>query len=119
MLNQLGTIITTKLFGIKVGIDEYGNTYYNSKNSDRRWVMYFKNNDASSVPAEWQSWLTKTTNILPKVEDSKYAWQLEHKANDTGSTSLINNKTIKNNQKNAAYSAWTPQNKKGEKINEK
>ena len=114
MLSKIGTLISTNLFGINVGKDKYGNIYYNSKNDKKRWVMYFKNNDASSVPPEWQSWLTKTTNDLPKDDIPKYDWQLEHEENQTGDTNLLDKK-INNNilKKNTAYSAWTPENKEG------
>ena len=111
MLNKLGTLISTSLFGIKIGEDKYGNIYYNSKNNKKRWVIYFKNNDASSVPPEWQSWLTKTTNDIPKTYNPKYDWQLEHEPNKTGNINLLNKKVINN----TLYTAWTPNNKKKEK----
>ena len=64
MLNNLGTIISTFLFGKRIGEDNFGNIYYLNKNN-KRWVLYYKNNDASSVPPEWQAWLTFTVNDLP------------------------------------------------------
>ena len=48
--------------GEKVGIDSLGNTYYVDKRSkgtrtERRWVVFKGESEASSVPPEWHGWL--------------------------------------------------------------
>ncbi len=109
MFSKLGTLINTALIGKKVGNDKYKNTYYYSQNENKRWVIYYKNNDASSVPPEWQAWLTKTINNIPASDKLKYNWQIDHSPNTTGN---INN--LKDTNKvDKLYNAWDPTNKKG------
>ena len=65
-----GATIGTSLFsarnGVKVGSDEEGNIYYQSKKGDRRWVMYHGANDSSRVPPEWHGWLHHTHEGAPE-----------------------------------------------------
>ena len=85
------------------------NIYYYSQNENKRWVIYYKNNDASSVSPEWQAWLTKTINNIPASDKLKYNWQIDHSPNTTGN---INN--LKDTNKvDKLYNAWDPTNKKG------
>ena len=111
MINNLGTFLSTKLFGKKIGIDSFNNFYYISKNkkNNKRWVIYHKNNDASSVPPEWQAWLTNTTKEIPNKKNVlRHNWQIAHEPNLTGLNNLYNksNQPIKKQIK--AYSKWTP-----------
>ena len=39
-----------------VGMDNFGNKYYQSK-SDKRWVIYNGEIDASKIPNEWYLWM--------------------------------------------------------------
>jgi NADH:ubiquinone oxidoreductase subunit len=54
---SLTTLLWTKLKGVKVGSDQYGNLYYRAKKGDRRWVIYNGSNDASRIPPEWYAWI--------------------------------------------------------------
>ena len=112
MFSKLGTLLSTFLVGTKVGNDKYGNNYYSLRNGKNRWVIYYKNNDASSVPPEWQAWLTRTNNNIPKSDKLKYNWQIEHTPNATGSIKAIKG----NNKVQKIYNAWNPKNSKGTKI---
>ena len=88
---SFGTILYTWLCGNFVGKDEYGNKYYcNSKNFEsylaKRWVLYYKEVEASKVPAHWHAWLHKTINEPPINYKHKYKWQKNHQSNLTGTT---------------------------------
>ena len=112
MFNNIGTIINTLLFGKKTGEDGFGNIYYINKNN-KRWVVYSKNNDASSIPPEWQAWLTYTLNDTPNQNDKKNKWQIKHQPNNTGINYIINKSSNKNDNEKPLYSSWLP--KKREK----
>jgi len=106
MLSNLGTLIITIFFGNKVGQDEFNNKYYYSKNNTKRWVIYFKQNDASSVPPEWQAWLTQTKNKPPSNTNKKHDWLISHKQNTVKN---INNNYANNDQlSNLIYKPWKP-----------
>jgi NADH:ubiquinone oxidoreductase subunit len=51
--------------GRQVGEDKLGNLYMQSKQADRRWVMYAGSNDVSRVPPEWYAWLTRQIEDVP------------------------------------------------------
>jgi len=108
MFSNLGTLINTIIFGKKVGQDEFKNKYYNSKNNKKRWVIYFKKNDASSVPPEWQAWLTQTVDTPPSNTTKKHDWLIPHKPNVAENLN-INDKYANNNQSNhLIYKPWKP-----------
>ena len=107
MLNHLGTIINTLLFGKKTGEDNFGNTYYLNKNN-KRWVLYYKNNDASSVPPEWQAWLTYTINDAPKNNKKKKKWQIKHEPNNTGLNYILNKNNKEEKTEISSYNSWAP-----------
>jgi NADH:ubiquinone oxidoreductase subunit len=110
MFNNLGTQINTFLFGKKIGEDEFGNIYYINKNN-KRWVVYYEQNDASSVSPEWQAWLTYTVNNIPKINEYKNKWQVKHQPNTTG-INYIYNKSIKDKKsEKLSYNSWSPNKK--------
>ena len=79
-----GTRIKTILFGKLVGIDNYGNKYFESKNG-KRWVIYSNEVDATNIPIEWYSWMHFMKNRIEKSHElSKYEWQKPHKPNLSG-----------------------------------
>ena len=86
----IGTILKTWFNGEFVGIDIFLNRYYCSKKADssgrkRRWVLYKGKNEASSVPAEWHSWLHHTTDApLSESAAQSHSWQKEHQPNPSG-----------------------------------
>jgi NADH:ubiquinone oxidoreductase subunit len=60
-----GTALFSWRHGQKVGEDELGNVYLQTKKGDRRWVMYKGSNDVSRIPPEWYSWLTRQIDDVP------------------------------------------------------
>ena len=45
----IGTFLYTKFFGVFVGGDEYGNTYFTTTDGKKRWVNYKGDCNASSM----------------------------------------------------------------------
>ena len=103
-----GTFLYTLFFGKFVGIDEFGNKYYqNSK--DKRWVIYKHYTEASQIPPEWHSWIHFLTRNIPEGEFKKFSWQKKHQENLTGTENAykpegsLTSKTRKNLKK---YETW-------------
>jgi NADH:ubiquinone oxidoreductase subunit len=81
----LGTLWTTWLTGAPVGTDQYGNRYYQSKQGNRRWVIYNGLVEATRVPADWHGWLHHTFADPPSTAPFKtMVWEKEHRPNLTG-----------------------------------
>ena len=86
------TILNAWLNGELVGCDIFSNRYYRSKRAklsgrERRWVLYKGKTEASSVPAEWHSWLHHTTDTPLSVDAVQLCfWQKEHQPNPSGTT---------------------------------
>ena len=89
------TRIITFLSGQYVGMDELGNKYYQDRSGAnnatashrrRRWVVYKnKNDEASTVPPLYHSWLHYTSDDLPNdASIKKYSWMKDHQPNLTG-----------------------------------
>ena len=64
----LGTQIYTWRKGQRVGEDPEGNTYYRTKDDERRWVVYKGNIEASRISPQWHGWLHHTFEN-PPTED--------------------------------------------------
>lgn len=82
--------LNIKLRSKRVGKDEFGNCYYESRKTrntgrPRRYVIYKGTPEASKVPADWHGWLHYTeTELPPEGGYPKQAWQLPHQPNLTG-----------------------------------
>ncbi len=67
----IGTLFTVGKRGQQVGTDEFGNRYYESRDTvsydgrKRRWVIYDGYAEATKVPPEWQGWLRYTYDGTP------------------------------------------------------
>jgi len=89
-VSQLGTILFTRLTGVRVGEDESGNHYYRSRVTNRngdekRWVIYAAEPEASLVPPTWYGWLHHTCDQpLPSDPENRYGWQKPHQPNLSG-----------------------------------
>jgi len=80
-----GTLVTTWYSGQKVGDDNFGNRYYETKDGKRRWVIYAGTVEASRVPPEWHGWLHHTFAKPPTLEPLKtQTWEVPHEPNLTG-----------------------------------
>ena len=98
MLNTLLRAVTwwnsqtlnTQLFtwrkGVRVGQDEQGNAYYQTRDGARRWVIFNGEAEASRVSPDWHGWLHHTWDQPPTVKPLTHkAWESPHQENLTGS----------------------------------
>lgn len=115
----LGTLLDSARNGKRVGKDALGNTYHQGKvgitGHPRRWVLYNGANDASRVPPEWHGWLHNSIDLPPDQSlPAPRRWELEAKANLTGTTQAYRPAgALESGGKRAAstgdYEAWTPE----------
>ena len=84
--NSIGTVLYSLLNGQKVGKDNQGNKFYiHKKNKKKRWVLYKKQIDPTSLEVEWQIWLTETDKDKEIIINKpSFKWQKNKKANLTG-----------------------------------
>ncbi|MDP4033612.1 MAG: NADH:ubiquinone oxidoreductase subunit NDUFA12 [Pseudorhodobacter sp.] len=81
----LGTQIYTWRNGTKVGEDDQGNIYYQTKGGKRRWVIFNGECEASRVSPDWHGWLHFTWDEPPSVAPLAHkAWEKPHQENLTG-----------------------------------
>lgn len=119
---NIGTKLYTLLFGVKVGNDEFGNIYYQTRNTQRsvgrynktrRWVIFNGKAEPSKVPAEWHGWLHFSFDDVPEVKVKKYNWQKNFTPNLTGTDLRYlpaghSEKSGKRDRATGDYSAWKP-----------
>tara|TARA_B100001094_G_C17501017_1_gene471045 strand:- start:46 stop:411 length:366 start_codon:yes stop_codon:yes gene_type:complete len=104
--DTFGTRLKTIFFGKYVGVDSFGNKYYESKNG-KRWVIYSSEIDATKIPVEWYSWIHFTPNRIEKNHDlEKYTWQKPHQPNKTGTEEAYYPNKEKNNVIEKKYKSW-------------
>lgn len=83
----LGTQIFTWRNGTKVGEDDQGNIYYQTKGGKRRWVIFNGECEASRVSPDWHGWLHFTWDEPPSVAPLAHkAWEKPHQENLTGTS---------------------------------
>ena len=101
----IGTKLQTIFFGKLVGEDDFGNKYYKNK-SNKRWVIYNGEVDASKIPNEWYSWIHFINNNIQNTHNfNKYDWQKPHQSNKTGSEKSYH--PNRNNDKvTKKYTSW-------------
>jgi len=110
----IGTFLYTRLKGQLVGRDSQGNTYYQTKDGQRRWVIYSGTVEASRVSAEWHGWLHKTTDQPPTVAPPQTKpWEKPHQANLSGTRGAYRPpgsiaKGGKRPHATGDYEAWKP-----------
>lgn len=81
----LGTQLFTRRHGVKVGEDDFGNIYYQTRDGKRRWVIYVAETEASQIGPEWHGWLHHTWDEPPtKAPLPRKAWETPHQPNLTG-----------------------------------
>lgn len=82
----LNTRFFTWRNGVKMGEDDQGNIYYQSKDGKKRWVIFNGEMEASRVPPDWHGWLHHTWNETPdKAPLVHKAWEKPHLENLSGS----------------------------------
>lgn len=118
-----GTNRWTRLYGEKVGTDEFGNTYYRTRGGaidpmlgfERRWVVYAGEAEASAIPPGWHGWMHHKTDTPPPAEGYvARPWELPHKLNLTGTPRAyrpqgsILNEDPQRPPATGDYQPWTP-----------
>ena len=104
--------ITIKISSKKVGVDEFGNQYFEAKksynNRKKRSVIYKGIAEPSKIPAEWHGWMHYSRDEVPKATH-KHPWQKVHLPNLTGTKFArfsFNRVTQSKNPK--LYQPWQP-----------
>ena len=112
----VGTNFFTFLKGKKVGEDYLGNSYYESKEQEKRWCIYFDQSEASRISPEWNSWLRFISNTVPDSNNNSYEWQKFFKGNASGLDSAYKPSIIREGRLNkdledyqSDYKAWKPE----------
>ncbi|MCB2110856.1 MAG: NADH:ubiquinone oxidoreductase subunit NDUFA12 [Defluviimonas sp.] len=109
----LGTQIFTARKGVKVGKDDQGNTFYQTRDGKRRWVIYNGEIEASRIGPDWHGWLHFTWDEPPsKVALARKPWEKPHQENLTG-TAMAYAPAGSLRQAHPAdrrdYEAWSPE----------
>ncbi len=106
----IGTMFYTWRNGNFVGKDDSGNSFFQSSDCKKRWVIYNDEIEASKVSAEWHGWLHHTFKE-PPVEKPliRKTWEREHIPNYTGTHSAYHPRRTQNSVKTITdYEAWRP-----------
>lgn len=81
----LNTQFYTWRKGQRVGEDDQGNVFYQSRDGKKRWVIFNGEAEASRVSAEWHGWLHHTWDKPPSEAPVTHKdWEKAHQANLTG-----------------------------------
>ena len=109
----LNTRFYTWRKGVKVGEDEQGNKYYETRDGARRWVIFNGDVEATRVSPDWHGWLHHTFKEPPtKTPLVKKSWEQPHKENQTGTAMAyapagsLRNPSPKSR---SDYDAWQPE----------
>lgn len=111
----MGTRLMTARQGVRVGEDEFGNCYYESRDGKRRWVIYDGEVNASKVPASWHGWLHHTFAEPPTKEPLPVkSWEKQHIPNMTGTPDAYRPKGSlhgpgERSKATGDYEAWSPE----------
>lgn len=84
-----GQTIGTQLFtwrkGVKVGEDDQGNRFFETRDGLRRWVIYNGEAEASRISPDWHGWLHHTFETPPTDDPlPRKSWEKPHHENLTG-----------------------------------
>ena len=111
----IGTQLFTARKGVKVGEDEGGNIFYQTRAGKRRWVIFNGEMQASRVSPDWHGWLRYTFDEPPTVAPlTRRSWEKDHQPNLTGTVHAWRPKgsiTRGGERARAAgdYEAWRPE----------
>lgn len=108
--------IKIKFSSNKIGIDEFGNSYFEKKHSSgsskkKRFVIYRGEVEASKVPSQWHRWLHYTCDEAPiNIDTNKNSWQKIHLPNLTGTVYKHSLTTDEGKRRKVGsdYEAWKP-----------
>lgn len=112
----VGTNLFTLLKGKKVGEDYLGNSYYESKDQEKRWCIYCDQSEASRISPEWNNWLRFISSTVPTSNNFTYDWQKIFNGNSTGLDSAYKPSIIRSgltdddlDSYQSDYKAWKPE----------
>ena len=109
----LGTQLFTWRKGTKVGEDAQGNIYYQSKNGERRWVVFNGEVEASRISADWHGWMHHTWDQPPTERPVTHkAWEKPRQDNLTGTAAAyVPAGSLRRAQpvERRDYEAWQPE----------
>jgi NADH:ubiquinone oxidoreductase subunit len=109
----IGTQIFTWKNGVKVGEDEAGNVFYQTRDGKRRWVVFNGESEASRISPEWHGWLHHTWDEPPTERPLRHRpWEKPHLPNLTGTVrAYAPPGSIRQPQPKPRqdYEAWTPE----------
>lgn len=95
-----------KINSKKIGIDEFGNQYF-EKTNGKRFVIYNGKAEATKIPFEWHGWIHYSTNQAPvKINTNKLSWQKIHLPNLTGTKNAYSPKNFNEKQQKSHYESW-------------
>ncbi|MFV0385182.1 NADH:ubiquinone oxidoreductase subunit NDUFA12 [Paracoccus sp. (in: a-proteobacteria)] len=99
--------------GKKVGEDDAGNVFYESKDGKRRWVIYNGEMEASRITPEWHGWLHHTWAEPPTQDPLPHKpWEKPHLPNLTGTTKAYHpdgSLYFPDPAQRRDYDAWQPE----------
>jgi NADH:ubiquinone oxidoreductase subunit len=107
-----GTQLFTWRKGVRVGEDEQGNVFYQTRDGSRRWVIYNGEAEASRVSPEWHGWLHHTYQEPPTIAPlPRKPWEKPGIPNLTGTTLAYRppGSLLVGRQASPDYEAWAPE----------
>ncbi len=109
----VGTQLFTWRKGEKVGEDDQGNIYYQTRDGARRWVIFNGEVEGSRVSPDWHGWLHHTFDNSPADRPLVHKdWEKPHQPNLTGTPAAY---APAGSMRQAApadrrdYEAWSPE----------
>lgn len=109
----LGTQWFTRKNGVKVGEDDQGNIFYETRDAKKRWVIFNGDVEASRVSPDWHGWLHHTWDETPTKQPLKHKpWEKPHLENLTGTPmAYAPPGSIRRPvpETRSDYDAWTPE----------
>lgn len=109
----LNTLIYTRRKGVKVGEDEQGNTFYQTRDGKRRWVIFNGEAEASRISPDWHGWLHHTYEEAPTDRPLPHkAWEKPHQENLTGTAlayAPLGSIRREAPASRSDYEAWSPE----------
>ncbi|WP_114964780.1 NADH:ubiquinone oxidoreductase subunit NDUFA12 [Alkalilacustris brevis] len=109
----LGTQFFTWRKGVRVGEDDQGNAYYQTRDGKRRWVIFNGESEASRISPDWHGWLHHTWDEAPTDKPLRHKdWEKPHIENLTGTPLAYapeGSLRRKNPVERRDYEAWQPE----------
>ncbi len=109
----LNTQFYTWRKGQRVGEDEQGNVFYQTRDGKRRWVIYNGESEASRISPDWHGWLHHTYDAPPSEKPLEHKpWEAPHHENLSGTArayvppgSILRVNPVERSD----YEAWKPE----------